>query len=249
MKKYLTGRFSFKTDIGKVRLSNEDQACALINASGNVLLIVCEGMGGQSKGDLASSLAINTVISSFKSRKGFMNRYFAKFWVGNVIREANKCVYEQSKSNPSYEGMGTTLTLLLIIKDTAILGHVGDSRCYFLRNREFEQMSEDQTYVGYLLRTKQITEEEALIHPKRHVLMNALGVYPSASIDIKSFPYMGETVLLCSDGLYNNVPKNDIASVLKSEDSVEQKVNELIAIGNKNGGSDNIAVVIWEAQS
>ena len=249
MKKYLTGRFSFKTDIGKVRLSNEDQACALINASGNVLLIVCDGMGGQSKGDLASSLAINTVISSFKSRKGFMNRYFAKFWVGNVIREANKCVYEQSKSNLSYEGMGTTLTLLLIIKDTAILGHVGDSRCYFLRNREFEQMSEDQTYVGYLLRTKQITEEEALIHPKRHVLMNALGVYPSASIDIKSFPYMGETVLLCSDGLYNNVPKNDIASVLKSEDSVEQKVNELIAIGNKNGGSDNIAVVIWEAQS
>ena len=249
MKKYLTGRFSFKTDIGKVRLSNEDQACALINASGNVLLVVCDGMGGQSKGDLASSLAINTVISSFKSRKGFMNRYFAKFWVGNVIREANKCVYEQSKSNPSYEGMGTTLTLLLIIKDTAILGHVGDSRCYFLRNREFEQMSEDQTYVGYLLRTKQITEEEALIHPKRHVLMNALGVYPSASIDIKSFPYMGETVLLCSDGLYNNVPKNDIASVLKSEDSVEQKVNELIAIGNKNGGSDNIAVVIWEAQS
>ena len=117
MKKYLTGRFSFKTDIGKVRLSNEDQACALINASGNVLLIVCDGMGGQSKGDLASSLAINTVISSFKSRKGFMNRYFAKFWVGNVIREANKCVYEQSKSNPSYEGMGTTLTLLLIIKD------------------------------------------------------------------------------------------------------------------------------------
>ena len=249
MKKYLTGRFSFKTDIGKVRLSNEDQACALINASGNVLLIVCDGMGGQSKGDLASSLAINTVISSFKSRKGFMNRYFAKFWVGNVIREANKCVYEQSKSNPSYEGMGTTLTLLLIIKDTAILGHVGDSRCYFLRNREFEQMSEDQTYVGYLLRTKQITEEEALIHPKRHVLMNALGVYPAASIDIKSFPYMGETVLLCSDGLYNNVPTDDIASVLKSEDSVEQKVNELIAIGNKNGGSDNIAVVIWEAQS
>ena len=249
MKKYLTGRFSFKTDIGKIRLSNEDQACALINASGNVLLIVCDGMGGQSKGDLASSLAINTVISSFKNRKGFLNRYFAKFWVGNVISEANKCVYEQSKSNPSYEGMGTTLTLLLIIKDTAILGHVGDSRCYFLRNREFEQMSEDQTYVGYLLRTKQITEEEALIHPKRHVLMNALGVYPSASIDIKSFPYMGETVLLCSDGLYNNVPKNDIASVLKSEDSVEQKVNELIAIGNKNGGSDNIAVVIWEAQS
>ncbi len=247
--RYLSGRFSYKTDIGRIRLSNEDQAAALINASGNVLLVVCDGMGGQSKGDLASSLAINTITTAFKSRKGFLNRYFAKLWVGQVIREANKSIYEQSQSNKSYHGMGTTITLLLIIKDTAILGHVGDSRCYFLRNRrEFVQMSEDQTYVGYLLRTGQISQEEALTHPKRHVLMNALGVYPSASVDVKSFPYMGETVLLCSDGLYNNVPVNDIASVLKGEDTVEQKVDELIAIGNKNGGSDNIAVVIWEAQ-
>ena len=132
----------------------------------------------------------------------------------------------------------------------AILGHVGDSRCYFLKNHhDLAQISEDQTYVGYLLRTGQITPEEALTHPKRHVLMNALGIYPSASIDIKTFPYLNEEVLLCSDGLYNNVSFDDISAVMKGNDSVEQKVNELIAIGNKNGGSDNIAVVLWEAQS
>ena len=250
MKKYLTGRFSYRTDIGKVRVSNEDQAMALTNASGNVLLVVCDGMGGQNKGDLASSLAINTVVSSFKNRKGFLNTYFAKLWVGSAIREANRCIYEQSQSNPSYHGMGTTITLLLIIKDIAILGHVGDSRCYFLKNHhDLTQMSEDQTYVAYLLRTQQITTEQALTHPKRHVLMNALGIYPSASIDIKTFPYLSEEVLLCSDGLYNNVSFDDISSVLKGNDSVEQKVNELIAIGNKNGGSDNIAVVLWEALS
>ena len=250
MKKYLTGRFSYRTDIGKVRVSNEDQAIALTNASGNVLLIVCDGMGGQNKGDLASSLALHTIVTSFKDRKGFLNTYFAKLWVGSAIREANRSIYEQAQSNPNYRGMGTTITLLLIIKDIAILGHVGDSRCYFLKNRhDLVQMSEDQTYVAYLLRTQQITPEEALTHPKRHVLMNALGVYPSASIDIKSFPYLNETILLCSDGLYNNVPIDDIASVIKGNDSVEQKVNELIAIGNKNGGSDNIAVVLWEAQS
>ena len=130
--RYLSGRFSYKTDIGRIRLSNEDQAAAMINASGNVLLVVCDGMGGQNKGDLASSLAINTITTSFKSRKGFLNRYFAKLWVGQVIREANKSIYEQSQSNKSYHGMGTTITLLLIIKDTAILGHVGDSRCYFI---------------------------------------------------------------------------------------------------------------------
>ena len=250
MKKYLTGRFSYRTDIGKVRLSNEDQAMALTNASGNVLLIVCDGMGGQNKGDLASSLALHTIVTSFKSRKGFSNTYLAKLWVSKAIREANKSIYEQSQGNENYRGMGTTVTLLLIIKDTAILGHVGDSRCYFLKNHhDLEQKSEDQTYVAYLVRTGQITPEQALTHPKRHVLMNAVGIYPSASVDVQSFPYLGEEVLLCSDGLYNNVPLEDIASVLKGSDAVEQKVNELIAIGNNNGGSDNIAVVLWEAQS
>ena len=250
MKKYLTGRFSYKTDIGKVRLNNEDQAAALTNASGNVLLIVCDGMGGQNKGDLASSLAINTIVSSFKSRKGFSSTYLAKLWVSKAIREANKSVYEQSQSSESYHGMGTTVTLLLIIKDVAILGHVGDSRCYFLKNRhDLVQISEDQSYVAYLVRTGQITPEEALTHPKRHVLMNAVGIYPSASIEVRAFPYLGDAVLLCSDGLYNNVPLSDITAVLKGDDAVEQKVNELIAIGNKNGGSDNIAVVLWEAQS
>ena len=250
MKKYLTGRFSYKTDIGKVRLNNEDQAVALTNASGNVLLIVCDGMGGQNKGDLASSLALNTIVSSFKNRKGFSNTYLAKLWVSKAIREANKSVYEQSQTNETYHGMGTTVTLLLIIKDVAILGHVGDSRCYFLKNRhDLVQISEDQSYVAYLVRTGQITPEEALTHPKRHVLMNAVGIYPSASIDVRAFPYLGEIVLLCSDGLYNNVPLSDITAILKGDDAVEQKVNELIAIGNKNGGSDNIAVVLWEAQS
>ena len=250
MKKYLTGRFSYRTDIGKVRLNNEDQAAALTNAAGNVLLIVCDGMGGQNKGDLASSLAVHTIISSFKNHKGFANSYSGRLWVSKAIREANKCIYEQAQSNENYQGMGTTVTLLLLIKDVAILGHVGDSRCYFLKNHhDLVQMTEDHTYVAYLVRTEQITPEEALTHPKRHVLMNAVGVYPSASIDIKTIPYLGEEVLLCSDGLYNNVPIEDITSVMKGNDAIEQKVNELIAIGNKNGGSDNIAVVIWEAQS
>ena len=175
MKKYLTGRFSYRTDIGKVRLTNEDQAAALTNASGNVLLIVCDGMGGQKKGDLASSLAVHTIVTSFKNRKGFINTYFAKLWVSKIIREANRCIYEQSQSNPNYQGMGTTIVLLLILKDIAILANVGDSRCYFLKNHhDLVQVSEDQSYVAYLLRTGQITPQEALVHPKRHVLMHRL---------------------------------------------------------------------------
>lgn len=250
MKKYLTGRFSYRTDIGKVRLSNEDQAIALTNAAGHVLLVVCDGMGGQNKGDLASSLAINTIVNAFKNTRYFFQNIIARMWVSSVIKEANKCIYEQAQANEIYKGMGTTVTMVLLINGTAILGHVGDSRCYILKNHhDLVQVSEDQTYVGYLLRTGQITPEEALTHPKRHVLMNALGVYPSASYQIKSFPYANETILICSDGLVNNVPLTDVSSILRGKDTIEQKVNELIAISNANGGTDNVAVVLWEAQT
>ena len=85
-------------------------------------------------------------------------------------------------------------------------------------------------------------------HPKRHVLMNALGIFPSVNIDLRALPYSNETLLVCSDGLYNNVPDSEIGNILRSNDSTEQKVNELISLGNANGGSDNIAVVLWEAQ-
>ena len=245
--KYLSGKFAFRTDIGKVRLTNEDQAAALINARGNVLLLVCDGMGGQNKGDYASNLAKTTIIDAFNDKRRFFNKYDAMHWINKTIRHANKVVNDDAAKNKTYEGMGTTLTLVLIIKDYMVLAQVGDSRCYSYRLREFNQISEDQTYVAYLYRTGQIKKEEMKTHPKRHVLMNALGYYPSLDLDAKIMPYRGDTLLLCSDGLYNNVSENDISSIIKGNDTVDQKVTELISLANANGGSDNIAVVIWEA--
>ena len=245
--KYLSGKFAFRTDIGKVRLTNEDQAAALINARGNVLLLVCDGMGGQNKGDYASNLAKTTIIDAFNDKRRFFNKYDALHWVNKTIRHANKVINDDAAKNKTYEGMGTTLTLVLIVKDYMVLAQVGDSRCYSYRLREFNQISEDQTYVAYLYRTGQIKKEEMKTHPKRHVLMNALGYYPSLDLDAKIMPYRGDTLLLCSDGLYNNVSENDISSIIKGNDTVDQKVTELISLANANGGSDNIAVVIWEA--
>lgn len=245
--KYLSGKFAFRTDIGKVRLTNEDQAAAVINARGNVLLLVCDGMGGQNKGDYASNLAKTTIIDAFNEKRRFLNKYAALHWINKTIRHANKVINDDAAKNKTYEGMGTTLTLVLIVKDYMILAQVGDSRCYSYRLREFNQISEDQTYVAYLYRTGQIKKEEMKTHPKRHVLMNALGYYPSLDLDAKIMPYRGDTLLLCSDGLYNNVSENDISSIIKGNDTVDQKVTELISLANANGGSDNIAVVIWEA--
>lgn len=247
VKKYLSGRFAFKTDVGRVRLTNEDQAAAMINSRGNILLLVCDGMGGQNKGELASSLAKRVVCDAFESKSRFLNKYDALHWVQKTIKTANSEIYNQACKNADYEGMGTTITLVLIIKDYMILGQVGDSRAYAYKEGKFRQFSEDQTYVAYLYRTGQIKKEEMASHPKRHVLMNALGFYPSLDLEEKLFPYNDERILLCSDGLYNNVSDANIESVLRGNDSVDQKVRELISMANNNGGSDNIAIVIWEA--
>lgn len=247
-KKYLYGRYSLKTDIGKVRLNNEDRACALTNSRGNILLVVCDGMGGQNKGDLASTLAINIISQAFKDKPRFGNKFFAKRWVAQVVRKANTEIFRQASSNQQYQGMGTTITLVLIVGYYMVVAQVGDSRAYSYRHRILHQITEEQTYVQYLYRIGDIKKEELDTHPKRHILMNALGIYPSLDLDIKTMPYLNDTILVCSDGLYNNVAEKDILTVLRGTDSPDQKVNELVSLANKNGGSDNIAIVIWEAQ-
>lgn len=251
MSKYISGNFVAKTDVGKVRLSNEDQACALTNARGNVLLIVCDGMGGQSKGDYASMLAANYVTEAFRNRhRKFFSKTTATHWLVKTIRKANEVVYDESCKSANYQGMGTTLTAVLIIGSHAIIAQVGDSRAYFLEeDGTLKQVTEDQTFVSYLVRTGQISEDEALVHPKRHVLLNALGIYPTVNVDFYSRKYNDNRILVCSDGLYNNVKDTDIANIMKNNDPVNLKATQLMSIANSNGGSDNIAVVLWEANN
>ena len=250
MKKYLSGNFAFNTHVGRVRLTNEDRSIALTNSKGDVLLLVCDGMGGQSKGDLASTIAVQTLQDEFEKHKGsFLNKLFAKLWLKNAIKKANSAIFDESARNEEYHGMGTTITAVLIVKTFIVIGQAGDSRAYILKDNKLVQISEDQTYVAYLYRTGQITKEEMATHSKRHVLMNAVGIYPSLNVDITSLNYNNEAILLCSDGLYNNVSHNDIENIMKNTDSVNHKVNQLIQISNANGGSDNIAVVVWEANN
>lgn len=247
-KNYVCGRFAYRSDVGKVRISNEDQAFAAINQSGNILLLVCDGMGGQNKGDLASNIAKKCIVDEFRKKNKFFTKPGAIHWVNKVICYANKEIYRLANENPLYKEMGTTITLALIINNFLIYAQMGDSRLYILdKKNNFKQISEDQTYVGYLYRSHQITKEEMKVHPKRHLLMNALGIFPSASIDIEFRKYSNESLLLCSDGLYNNASDEDIASIVKGEDTTEEKINQLISLANSNGGSDNISVVLWEA--
>lgn len=246
-KNYVSGTYAYKVDIGKVRLSNEDRAVALTNTRGNILMLVCDGMGGANKGDYASSIAARIFSDSFMEKQRFYSRFSAIRWIYKVAKEANKQIFRESSSSETYKGMGTTLTLVLLINDYMIVGQIGDSRAYRLSNNKLEQLTEDQTYVSFLYRTGKITKEEMKTHPKRHVLSNALGVFPHLDIDLKIHNYHNENILVCSDGLFNNVEENNIESILCGNDSAEQKANELISLANNSGGSDNIAVIVWEA--
>lgn len=248
MKTYLSGEFYAMTDIGKVRTVNEDFAGKRINSYGNVLLVVADGMGGANKGDYASSTLGKTLLIEFiNSGKEFKRPAQATRWLYRIINDVNDVLFKKAESDGSYKGMGTTLTAALLFKNFCVIAQVGDSRLYSLnKENNIVQMTEDQTLVHYLQTSKKITAEEINTHPDRHKLTNAIGIRKNANVDFSFFKYDGETLLLCSDGLYNNVPLNDIKSILRGNESAERKCLQLISFGNANGGSDNMAVVIWE---
>lgn len=241
------GHFTVGKDIGRVRVTNEDQAFALRNYAGDTLLIVCDGMGGQNKGDYASKVAMDHVVEAFqKKRKTPV--LLSRSWLRKVLKEANSIIFSEAEKNEMYRDMGTTAVVVLIQNDKMIIANIGDSRAYAFDERGLRRLTEDQTYVDYLYRSGQIEEREKDTSPDRHVLMNALGIYPSASFDLSIRPYCGEMILLCSDGLYNNVSEPEIRAILSTDEQLEQKVRSLIAEANANGGSDNVAIALWEAE-
>ncbi len=243
----IKGQFAYKTDIGKVRITNEDQAIILSNASGDVLMCVCDGMGGHTKGDYASKLCIDVISEEFRKKAKFLSNFSLRTWISKTIRLANSEVYNEASSNKEYKNMGTTLVLAILHKDVIFLANVGDSRAYSVRYSSLKQLTEDQTYVEYLVKTGKITPEEASVRDDRHVIMNAIGTLPSVSFKITSIPNIKAPLLLCSDGLYNNASSSEIHAALSTNERIEQKIDTLIGIANSNGGSDNIAIAYWES--
>jgi protein phosphatase len=247
MKKLNNGVFSFKKNLGKTRVTNEDDCQVVVNSHGNVLLIVCDGMGGHLKGDFASSQTVSYLCDEFKKKSGFLNAGYARVWLTGRIKKINAKLFEQQDNDNSYRGMGTTLVCALIYNNKLIIVNCGDSRCYLLENNILNIVTEDDSYVNYLHKIGQISEKEMSTSKDRHIITNAIGLFPSASFEVKTLPYSGETIFLCSDGLYNEVSLNDMQNILKTNDAPEVKVSSLIQLANFNGGSDNISCCLWES--
>lgn len=251
MSQYVSGTFYSLTDKGLVREANEDSVATCINAFGDILLVVCDGMGGRNRGDYVSKRLCTKLSKAFNEiSKKFKNEKQIEKWLYSTINSINRDIYKKSQDDAAFKGMGSTLSAVIISGDILMTAQVGDSRIYCINNEnKLEQLTVDQSYVQYLEHAHKIDEQTAKSHPERHKITNAIGIRYDCNIDFKSFAYVGQTLMLCSDGVSNNVANNEISSILKSNDTPERKCKQLINFGNANGGSDNMAVIIWEANN
>jgi protein phosphatase len=241
-------KFVARSEIGHARENNEDKFDfyepdeePLLAARGSVYL-VCDGMGGHNAGQIASELAAKQFLHAYYHLGGT-----AQEAARHAILQAHHYIAEMASKIPSRYGMGTTLTALILKQDEGILAHVGDSRCYRLREGVFEQLSRDHTLVARLVEQGIITPEQAKYHPQRNVIRQAVGVAdPSEPLepDIETFALQaGDLYLLCSDGLTDMVDDAEIEAILRDEPPT-RAAWRLVDRALANGGRDNVTVVL-----
>lgn len=233
----------YLTDTGRVRTHNEDSVTILKNASGEHLMIVCDGMGGHRKGEVASSMAIAALGTRFNKISSIGSKLDAVNWLNDSISEINKNILEYAEANPDSTGMGTTIVVALLTHDYLIFGNIGDSSGFVIKKGKLHKVTKDHTLVNLLVQAGNLTEEEAKFHPKKNVLMKALGAAEKCELDIFDVDMTVDGIFLCSDGLTNMLTFEQIEKVLdESEIPIEEKVSKLIRKCNARGGTDNISI-------
>ncbi len=233
----------YLTDAGRVRSHNEDSVTILKNASDEYLLIVADGMGGHRKGEVASSMALSQLGKRFTEISSIGTKLDAVNWLNDNVNEINKAIIDYANENVDSTGMGTTLVVALLTKEYLIFGNIGDSSGYALKGGKLHKVTKDHTLVNLLVDAGDLTEEEAKFHPKKNVLMKALGAAEKCEMDIFDVDLASEGILLCSDGLTNMLSDEQIEKVLNDDSlEIEEKVSKLIRKCNARGGTDNISV-------
>ncbi len=240
----------FLTDRGKVRQHNEDNGGVFLNRSGQQLAMVADGMGGHRAGDVASEITMMKLKEKWEETDEIMTAEQAENWFRDHINQVNMIVFQHAQDHVECEGMGTTIVAVVITETFSTIAHIGDSRCYILNEAGFSQITEDHSLVNELVRTGQISKEDAENHPRKNVLTRALGTEVFVDMDVKTIVIEeDDMLLLCSDGLSNKVNEVEIASTLKSEKSIKEKAATLVDLANEYGGEDNISLVIVEFTS
>jgi protein phosphatase len=228
------------TDTGQVRSINQDSSYAV-----EPLFAVADGMGGHRGGEVASAVALETLVGSVQERTTDA--------LVRGVQQANGAVFQRAAEDPDLRGMGTTLCAIALVSDGSGerigLVNVGDSRIYLLRDGALQQLTEDHSLVESLLRQGRITPDEAAVHPQRNILTRALGISSAVDVDAWEGPAVtGDRYLLCSDGLFNEVLEPVIEVTLRKLADPAEAARELVRLANEGGGRDNITAVVVDVE-
>ena len=239
-------RCAYSTNIGIKRKTNQDAyLVANLEKNGKICYIfaVADGLGGHNSGEVASEMTVEYL----KKHIGEINDYQDHSTMKRLVNDINWLLIESGHKNPFYNGMATTLVLAIVIGDELNLLNVGDSRAYKLNNNGMIQLTKDHSLVQALVDEGKLTSEQAKNHPQKNVITRALGTDDVIEVDLFYYSLvMGDRILLCSDGLYNMVPEEEIWHQVMNH-TVEDATENLINIANANGGTDNITLIIFDA--
>ncbi|MGH9206335.1 MAG: Stp1/IreP family PP2C-type Ser/Thr phosphatase [Acidimicrobiales bacterium] len=230
-------RSASASDVGMVRTNNQDVAFV-----GDVLWAVADGMGGHAGGEVASRTAIDALVKVFSLDQSLQG-------LEEAVREANQAVWDRGSSDPELRGMGTTVTAAALVRrdgrESLALVNVGDSRAYLFQDGRLSQLTEDHSLVQEMVRSGELSPEEATIHPRRHILTRVLGMDPEVDVDtVVVSPTVGDRLVLCSDGLVNEVGDPEIADTMSLLTEPGEAAGRLVQLARDHGGNDNITVVV-----
>ncbi|MFZ5443605.1 MAG: Stp1/IreP family PP2C-type Ser/Thr phosphatase [Myxococcota bacterium] len=244
---------SGQTHVGMKRNHNEDNLLLLPEER---LFVVADGMGGHSSGEIASKIAVEEVAEFFRMTsqdleitwpfKMDKQKNYDENRLATSVKLANQRIFEKASTEQKYKGMGTTIVTIYFAKDNeVVVGHVGDSRVYYFRDNVLRQITEDHSLLNDYLKAKKLTPEEIEAFPHKNVIVRALGMKDTVTVDInKVEPKDGDIYLLCSDGLSGMVTDKQIEQILQSQPNLEKACAQLIDAANANGGNDNVTCVL-----
>lgn len=233
----------YLTDTGRVRSHNEDSVTIVKNASGEHLMIVADGMGGHRAGEIASSMVVTQIGTRFSNLSTIGSKMDAVKWLKENVDEVNASILKYGEEHSESMGLGTTVVMALLTKEFLIFVNIGDSSGYVLKNKVLHKITKEHTLVNFLVETGELTPEEAINHPKKNVLMKALGASEKQELDIFDVDPNVDAILLVTDGLTNMLTMDQVEKVLNDDElKYEDKLIKLIRKCNARGGTDNISI-------
>lgn len=236
-----------KTDRGIVRTENQDALIAEHLSDEAALIVVCDGMGGVSGGNVASEIAVKAIKDEFyKAYNTDDSNSSVKEKLCKSVTVANNIIYGIASNETQLSGMGTTVVAAFIRKNTAVVIHAGDSRAYLIGDDTITQITKDHSFVQEMVDLGKLSKEEARIHPKKNIITRALGVAEKVDAEVNELTLnSGDVLLICTDGLTNHVGDDEILRLVKA---TENPCGELIELAKMRGGSDNITIAIAKAE-